>query len=72
METIRIRDPGLKKVGPGIREKHPGSATLLIVHFLAVLWIRIRMDLNWLWSAGSGSALGIHVRIQESKNDPKK
>jgi hypothetical protein len=28
METVRIRDPGWKKVGSGIREKHPGSATL--------------------------------------------
>ncbi len=28
METVRIRDPGSKKVGSGIRDKHPGSATL--------------------------------------------
>jgi hypothetical protein len=28
METIRIRDPGWKKVGSWIRDKHPGSATL--------------------------------------------
>jgi hypothetical protein len=28
METVRIRDPGCKKVGSGIRDKHPGSATL--------------------------------------------
>ncbi len=26
--TVRIRDPGWKKVGSGIRDKHPGSATL--------------------------------------------
>jgi hypothetical protein len=26
METVRIRDPGWKKVGSGIRDKHPGSA----------------------------------------------
>jgi hypothetical protein len=25
---MRIRDPGWKKVGSGIRDKHPGSATL--------------------------------------------
>jgi hypothetical protein len=25
---MRIRDPGWKKVGSGIRVKHPGSATL--------------------------------------------
>jgi hypothetical protein len=28
METVRIRDPGWKKVGSGIRDEHPGSATL--------------------------------------------
>jgi hypothetical protein len=28
LETVRIRDPGWKKVGSGIRDKHPGSATL--------------------------------------------
>ncbi len=30
METVRIRDPGWKKVGSGIRDKHPGSATLIV------------------------------------------
>jgi hypothetical protein len=30
METVRIRDPGWKKVGSWIRDKHPGSATLMI------------------------------------------
>jgi len=29
METVRIRDPGWKKVGSGILDKHPGSATLV-------------------------------------------
>jgi hypothetical protein len=28
MKTVRIRDLGWKKVGSGIRDKHPGSATL--------------------------------------------
>jgi hypothetical protein len=28
METVRIRDPGWKKVGSGIWDKHNGSATL--------------------------------------------
>jgi hypothetical protein len=32
METVRIRDPGLKKFGSGIRDKHPGSATLDSAH----------------------------------------
>jgi hypothetical protein len=35
METVRIRDPGWKKVGSGIRDKHPGSATL-----------RVNMEIN--------------------------
>jgi hypothetical protein len=26
-------DPGCKKFGSGIRDKHPGSATLLFSHF---------------------------------------
>jgi hypothetical protein len=32
METIRIRDPEseMEKVGSGIRDKHPGSSTLLV------------------------------------------
>jgi hypothetical protein len=34
-----------------------------------VLWIRIRID---FWSAGSGSALGNQILIQEGKNDPQK
>jgi hypothetical protein len=29
IENIRIRDPGWKKFGSGIRDKHPGSATLV-------------------------------------------
>jgi hypothetical protein len=28
METVQIRDRGWKKVGSGIWDKHPGSATL--------------------------------------------
>jgi hypothetical protein len=31
MESVRIRDPGWEKVGSGIRDKHPGSATLALV-----------------------------------------
>jgi hypothetical protein len=30
MEKIRIRDPRWEKCGSGIRDKHPGSATLLV------------------------------------------
>jgi len=30
MEKIRIRDPGWKKFGSRIRDKHPGSATLVV------------------------------------------
>jgi hypothetical protein len=35
METVRIRDPGWKKVGSWIRDKHPGSATLLAILTIA-------------------------------------
>jgi hypothetical protein len=28
---MRIRDPGWKKFGSGIRNKHPGSATLIAI-----------------------------------------
>jgi hypothetical protein len=30
------------------------------------------MDPHWLWSTGSGFALGMRIRIQEGKNDPQK
>jgi hypothetical protein len=36
METGRIRDPGWKKVGSGIRDKDPGSATLVHVVLIAL------------------------------------
>jgi hypothetical protein len=41
MGKVRIRDPGWKKFGYGIRDKHPGSAKLVIawnnsVRFLPV------------------------------------
>jgi hypothetical protein len=31
---MRIRDPGWKKFGSRIRDKHPGSATLNLVLFM--------------------------------------
>jgi hypothetical protein len=34
---MRIRDPGWKKFGFGIRDKHPGSATLLPIIQILVL-----------------------------------
>jgi hypothetical protein len=34
MEKIRVRDPGWKKFVSGIRYKHSGSATLLVVQDL--------------------------------------
>jgi hypothetical protein len=45
MKTVRIRDPGWKKVGSGIRDKHPESATLVRAVWAIkypVLRIRIR------------------------------
>jgi hypothetical protein len=49
METVRIRDPRWKKVGSGIRNKHPGSATLIVA----------TLDLsgkNFIWLKQKGSA----------------
>ena len=51
METVRIRDPGWKKVGSGIRDKHPGSATLLNSSTVEIInygifsshWVRIHI-----------------------------
>ncbi len=34
METVRIRDQGWKEVGSGIRDRHPGSATLDLTEWL--------------------------------------
>jgi hypothetical protein len=39
MKTVRIRDPGWKEVGSGIRNKHPGSATLSTAPYLSKLRI---------------------------------
>jgi hypothetical protein len=41
METDRIRGPGWKKVGSGIRDKHTGSATLQKCQGTTTLIIRI-------------------------------
>jgi hypothetical protein len=37
MEKIQIRDPGWKKFGSGIRDKHPGSTTLKKIHLKLLL-----------------------------------
>jgi hypothetical protein len=39
MEKIRIRDPGWKKLGSGILDTHPESATLLFRPFLFIFWL---------------------------------
>ncbi len=53
-ETVRIRDPGWKKVGSGIRDKHPGSATLYI--FI----ISVGGFVNWhCWSVFSLCGFGL-------------
>ncbi len=41
-------------------------------HFPAVLRIRNRTDPHLFWSAGSGSAVGIRIRIQEGQNEAQK
>jgi hypothetical protein len=64
-ETVRIRDPGWKKVGSGIRDKHPGSATLFLRLKMMCLWVsykkknvkRIFASLKTL-KKGVGSGVG--------------
>jgi hypothetical protein len=58
----------MEKVGSGIQDKHPGSATLLYsgvvvrdLHESALIWLEF----------GSGSVLGMRIRIQEHGNLPK-
>jgi hypothetical protein len=43
METVRIRDPGWKNVGSGIRDKHPGSYFLELRNhfFFAFFYVKI-------------------------------
>jgi hypothetical protein len=63
---MRIRDPGWKKVGSGIRDKHPGSATLAT----AALWARIKTSLkNTKWRHMQRS--GQHT-LARQKNNIKK
>jgi hypothetical protein len=66
---MRILDPGWKKIGSGIRDKHPGSATLLeilitinILLFLKVgdfriLCRQIQYVLTWASSMTRGICL---------------
>jgi hypothetical protein len=56
METVWILDPGWKKVGSGIRDKHPGSATLASK---AVSWIWIRSDLKLFTRSRVGSGINL-------------
>jgi hypothetical protein len=54
METVRIRDPGWKKVGSGIRDKHPGSAKLSATQVLCVGRGRSCLCLTSLRTGGTG------------------
>jgi hypothetical protein len=62
MEKSLVRDPGWKKVWSGIRDKHPGSATLLIDKDELSKMLRIFSFIKTLLSTnyngcGSGSGL---------------
>jgi hypothetical protein len=48
-----------------------GEKKIIKEYLQAVLRIRICTDPQCFWSAGSGSALGMLIRIQD-KNDPQK
>ncbi len=56
---MRIRDPGWRKVGSGIRDKHPGSATLLIKIFFFVWYILYTFHSLALCKA---SRFNVHVK----------
>jgi hypothetical protein len=52
METIRIRDPEWKKVGFGIRDKHPGSATLDFYFYLHHFWdLEAVLGIRMFWAS---------------------
>jgi hypothetical protein len=61
METVRIRDPGWKKVGSGIRDKYPGSATLLSTSKLYISKIKKVADSR---IGESGSRYLIYYKLQ--------
>ncbi len=79
---MRIRDPGWRQfgsrirdgkksdLGSGIRDKHPGSATLPAPLFRIRIWIRIGTGLKRV--NGSRSGLGIRIRIQAGLHFPLK
>jgi hypothetical protein len=62
VEKIRIRDPGWKKVGYGIRypvsEKHPGSATLIFISYLEYNKLARNVSKNELYTEKAVPAVG--------------
>jgi hypothetical protein len=63
-----IRDPGWKKFGSGIRDKHPGSATLPKCFALGVkkVWVLYSVRLGCLRSASENAE--VSVRFLKNKN----
>jgi hypothetical protein len=60
METVGIRDPGWKKVGSGIRDKHPGSATL---KNLLLFSFHSKFTLNLITNNLAWEQLGIRIGV---------
>jgi hypothetical protein len=58
MVKIRIRDLGWKKVGFGIRDKHPGSATLIVGRYCICGISRVHTEWRMLIS-------GVHFIMME-------
>ncbi len=61
MEKILIRDPSMEKIRIRIRDKHPGSATMVIMHQVLTVpvWDLLRRDVE---EGGSGLAAP-HLRV---------
>jgi hypothetical protein len=57
---MRIQDPGWKKVGSGIRDKHPGSATLVRL-FSFFFFSKLPVDCNF------NTWIRIQILIQQFK-----
>ncbi len=60
METVRIRDPGWKKVGSGIQDKHPGSATLVFWS-----WKIVSERSGWFLNVSGWFLTVLRIRIRD-------
>jgi hypothetical protein len=62
MRDGKSPDPGWKKFGSGIWDKHPGSATLLLCQFMNILGCPLSLVGFFIWLM---MPLGVHSAGQE-------